>query len=412
MPRFLDDRLSPCLMMVAGERSGDVYGGELATALAPRLPGFSFFGCGGTEMRAAGVETIVDAHQFAMVGITEVASGLPRAWRALRTLMKEVDRRRPQAAILIDSPSLNLRLAKRLKRRGVAVIYFVSPQLWAWKKWRLRHVKQRVDKMLCLFAFEEALYRQAGVCVEYVGHPLVDLVEKRRRQTYATRQEFFRRFELGAEVPTVALLPGSRAIEVAYNLPVMLASAERLASRRPVQFILAIAPALDAARIQSELTRLASRNGRVAVRAVTGATLESLEFSDVAVVASGTATLEAALVECPMVVVYRVAPVTAFLARFMVDVPFYSMVNLLAEKRVVPELIQEGFTPSAVAAEIERLLDCPSARQEMVCELRSLRSRLGTSGAIERAATAVANFVSVARISPVGNRLVRSHGSG
>ena len=368
--------------MVAGERSGDVYGAELASALQARMSGLKIFGCGGEAMRGAGVETAVDLRDFALMGIAEVITDLPRARRAFNLLLEEVVRRKPKLAVLIDSPSLNLRLAKRLKRKNIRVVYFVSPQIWAWKKWRIRHIKSRVDKMLCLFDFEEAIYKKAGVPVEFVGNPLVDLVRPN-----LSRQEFFTQAGLDVETPTVALLPGSREREVFYNLPTMLAAATRLALSRKIQFVIPVAPSLDPAWLEMRLQKYYV--GRAAVRTVTHATYDVLQHSDVAVVASGTATVEAALCERPMVVVYRVSPITFLLGRFMVDVPFYSMVNLLAGKPVVKELFQGDFTAPAVAAQIEYLLDHPEAREEMVKEFRALKPRLGSGGAIQRAADAV-----------------------
>jgi lipid-A-disaccharide synthase len=380
-----------CVMMVAGERSGDLYGAELAAELKTQLDAVDVFGCGGDAMRQAGVQTTVDSHQFAMVGITEIFSGLPRAYRAFQALMAEVDRRRPQLAILIDSPSLNLRLAKRLKRREIPVVYFIGPQIWAWKKWRMRHVRQRVDKMLCIFDFEERIYQRAGVPVEYVGHPLAEMMARRPR---LPRLDFFAKAGLDPKTPTVALLPGSREIEVAYNLPTMLDAARRLTvqrGRESLQFVLALASAPDAEHLETKM--LASYATGVTVRAVTRATYDALEHSDVAVVASGTATVEAALLQCPMVVVYRVSPVTAFFARFMIDVPFYSMVNLLAGNPIVKELIQQDFTERAVADEVEHLLDHPEKRRKMVEELAVIRSHLDAGGAMRRTAGAIVHFL-------------------
>src|SRR5579859_3991614 len=373
---------SPNLFMVAGERSGDVYGAELATALQARLPEIKIFGCGGEAMRKAGVDTTVDLRDFALMGIAEVITDLPRARRTFNLLLEEVARRKPKLAVLIDSPSLNLRLAKRLKRKKIRVVYFVSPQIWAWKKWRIKHIKARVDKMLCLFDFEEAIYKKAGIPVEFVGNPLLELVHPN-----LSRQEFFAQAGLDVDTPTVALLPGSREREVFYNLPTMLDAATRLALTRKIQFVIPVAPSLDPHWLESRLQK--HYVGRGAVRPVTNATYDVLQYSDVAVVASGTATIEAALCERPMVVVYRVSPITFLLGRFMVDVPFYSMVNLLAGKPVVKELIQGDFTAPAVAAQLEYLLDHPEAREEIVKEFRALKPRLGPGGAIQRAADAV-----------------------
>jgi lipid-A-disaccharide synthase len=366
------------LMMVAGERSGDIYGARLAAALRARLPGIEIFGCGGELMRGAGVETIVDSHQFAMVGITEVVSGLPRAYRGFHALLDEAERRRPELAILIDSPSLNIRLAKRLKNRGITVVYFISPQIWAWKRWRLGQLKKRIHKMLCIFDFEETIYRQAGIPVEYVGHPLADTVH-----ASLGREEFFAQAGLDPQVPTVALLPGSRQIELAFNLPTLLEAAAQVASARHVQFALSVAPTVNAEWIRT--TMLRGYDHRAVIRTVS-APYDALRHSDLAVVASGTATVEAALLECPMVVVYRVSPVTAFFARFMINVPFYSMVNLLAGKPLVKELIQSDFTVENVAAQVEYLLDNAGAREQIAQELRTLKAHLGCGGAINRAA--------------------------
>ena len=369
-------------MLVAGERSGDLYGGELAKALRARLPDTELFGCGGEAMRSAGVETVVDAHQLSLAGITEVIAGLPRAYRAFQALLAETAQRRPQLAILIDFPDFNLRLAKRLKQRHCPVVYFVSPQVWAWRRGRLKEIKAHIDKMLCIFDFEEAIYRQEGIPVEYVGHPLVDLV-----RPHLTRQEFFAQVGLDPGMTTLALLPGSREKEVCANLPVMLDAATRLTVQRPLQFVVAVAPTLDPGWLEKSL--LECYVGRGTVRTTTHATYDALQHSDLAIVASGTATLEAALRERPMVVVYRVSPLTWWLGKFLVDVPFYSIVNILAKKKIVEELMQSDFTASNLASRVEYLLDHPEARNEMAREFRALKPRLGPGGAIGRAADAV-----------------------
>ncbi len=373
-------------MIVAGERSGDVYGAALAQALRARVSDAEVFGCGGEAMRAAGVATIVDIEQVALIGISEVVSGLPGAYRAMQSLIAEAARRKPAVAVLIDSPSLNLRLAERLKRHNIPIVYFVSPQIWAWKKRRIKKIKTCVDKMLCLFDFETEIYEKAGVPVEWVGHPLVDMVAPTQ-----TRQEFFSRATLDPGTPTVALLPGSRRIEVTFNLPAMLDAAGRLALSRPIQFVIAAAPTIDSQWLESLVRRCYS--GKSPLRTLSNATHEALAYADAAVVASGTATIEAALRECPMIVVYRVSAFTAMCARMMIDVSFYSMVNLLAGHAVVPELIQNDFTPSNLAARLLALLDDHEARQKMIQELQGVRVRLGKGGAIGRAADAIAHHL-------------------
>jgi lipid-A-disaccharide synthase len=375
-----------CLMMVAGERSGDIYGAELASALRARLNNAEIFGCGGEAMRLAGVDTVVDAHQLTMIGITEIVGGLPRAYRAFHALLEEVDRRQPQLAVLIDFPDFNLRLAKQLKKRKIRVVYFVSPQVWAWRKRRLKQLKARIDKMLCIFDFEEAIYREAGIPVEYVGHPLVDLV-----RPHMTREQFLSAIGLEPATATVTLLPGSREKEVSNILPTMLEAADRLSLTHKLQFVVAVAPTLDTQWLEEAVSECHA--GEATVRAATHATYDALEHCEVAIVASGTATIEAALHERPMVVVYRVSPLTWRLGKLLVNVPFYSMVNILAGKQVVPELIQSDFTAANVASRVEYLLDHSQAREEMMQELQALKDRLGPGGAIGRAADAVAGMI-------------------
>jgi lipid-A-disaccharide synthase len=371
-----------CLMMVAGERSGDLYGAELARALRARLGSVEIFGCGGDAMREAGVETTIDAHQVSVAGIVEVLAGLPRVYRAFHTLLAEVDRRRPALAVLINFPDFNLRMAKRLRKRNTPVVYFVSPQIWAWRSGRIKEIKANVTRMLCIFDFEEEIYRRAGVPVDYVGHPLVDLA-----RSHTARKEFFAKAGLDPALTTVALLPGSRLKEVSLNLPPMLGAASQLALKRSVQFVVPIAPTLDSVWLES--TILEAYVGRAPVRALTHATSDALEHADVAVVASGTATLEAALHARPMVVVYRVSPLTWLFGKLLVKVPYYSMVNLLAGKQLVTELMQSEFTAQNLATQVEYLLDHPEARAQMAQELCALRARLGPSGAAGRAAEAV-----------------------
>jgi lipid-A-disaccharide synthase len=369
-----------------------VYGGALALALKTRIADAEVFGCGGETMRTAGVETLVDIHQVALIGISEVVSGLPKAYRAMQRLVAEAAQKKPSAAILIDSPSLNLRMAKRLKQHNIPVIYFVSPQIWAWKKWRIGRIKACVDRMLCLFDFETEIYEKAGVPVECVGHPLVDLAPSRQ-----TREEFFAHAKLDPNTSTVALLPGSRRTEVTFNLPAMLEAATRVAQTRSVQFIVACAPTIDSAWLASLVSR--GYKGKAALRALSNSTHETLQYSDAAAVASGTATIEAALRECPMIVVYRVSAFTAMCARFMIDVPFYSMVNLLAGHAAVPELIQGDFTPARLADALARLLDNEEARNRMVADFRKVKGRLGQGGAIGRAAEAVIRHLEGAKAS-------------
>jgi lipid-A-disaccharide synthase len=373
----------PQILISAGEASGEMYAAQLATALR-RHADVHPFGLGGPRMREAGVELLADCSEVAVVGISEYVRRVPAGWRVLRRLVAESAQRHPALAVLVDSPALNLRLARRLRQQGVRNVYFICPQFWAWRPWRVRLVRRRFARALCIFPFEEKFYRDAGVPVDFVGHPLVDQVHPT-----ISRAEFARRFNLDADQPIIALLPGSRASELAHNLPPMLEACHLLEPKRPYQSVLAVAPGLKPWQFADYARPDAP------VRLVEGATYDALAAADLAIVSSGTATVEAALLGTPMVVVYRVSPTTAFVLRRLrlVRTPFFSMVNLIAGKRVVPELIQDDFTPERVAEEVGRLLGSRETREQMKRDLDEVRSRLGPGGAIERAAEIIARML-------------------
>jgi lipid-A-disaccharide synthase len=366
------------ILISAGEASSDMYAAQLAKALRART-GAQLFGMGGQRMAEAGVEILVDFHQVAVVGIAEVLHKIPAVIRVQRLLAREADRRRASLAILVDSPGTHLGVARRLKNAGIPVGYFIGPQIWAWRPGRVRVVRRLVNRMVVIFPFEESIYRDAGVPVDYVGHPLVDIVKPSQ-----SRAAFVARHGLDPDRPIVALLPGSRRNEIDRHYPTIVEACHRLsvnrATGRAIQFILAAAPGLS-----TEVFARYPTHGLKLMR-IESATYDSLASADCAIVASGTATVEAALLGTPMVVVYRVAPVSAFFLRRMIHAPFFAMVNLIAEKQIVPELIQNNFTPESLAHEVQRLLDSSSARDEMKAGLAQVRSRLGSGGAIERAA--------------------------
>jgi lipid-A-disaccharide synthase len=372
-------------MISAGEASSDMYAARLATALRART-GAKIFGMGGPRMAEAGVELVADYHEVAVVGITEVLHKIPTVVNVQRRLAREAAKRRPALAILVDSPGTHLGVARRLKNAGIPVGYFIGPQIWAWRAGRIRVVKRLVKRMVVIFPFEEKIYRDAGVRVNFVGHPLVDVV----RPTM-TREEFAARHGLDAARPIVTLLPGSRRSEIARHFPLLVEACERLQQAcktgGEIQFVHAAAPGLG-----PELFAPYMRPGLKLTR-VGGATYDALASADCAIVASGTATVEAALLGIPMVVVYRVAPVTAFFLRRMIRTPFISMVNLIAERRVVPELMQDNFTAAAVEVEVRHLLESPAARDEMKTGLAEVRAKLGPGGAIERAADVFAGML-------------------
>ena len=370
------------LLISAGEASGDMYAARLATALQKRLD-VALFGMGGPQMRAAGVEVITDYSEVSVVGITEILSHLPSLVRAMRRLVSEAERRKPPFAILTDFPGFHLRLARKLRPHGVRNIYYICPQFWAWRPWRVRIVRRRFAQALCIFPFEEAFFGGAGVPTKFIGHPLVGAV-----QATQTREEFCRQQSLDPGQLIVAILPGSRHAELAQHMPVIRETCQIIQQQRPAQFVIAAAAHSNLDDLQT------GWNPGLNVRVVENQTYNALAAADAAIVSSGTATVEAALLDVPMVVVYRVTPLTALLAKPLVRTSYFSMVNLIAERRVVPELIQKDFTPAKVAAEVLRLLDDERAHEELRTGLAEVRERLGPPGAVDRAADAIAALLS------------------
>ncbi|MGA8220184.1 MAG: lipid-A-disaccharide synthase [Candidatus Acidiferrales bacterium] len=376
---------APQILISAGEASGDMYGARLAAALRNRT-GAKLFGMGGPRMKEAGVELIADYHEVAVVGLAEALHKIPSVVGVQRRLAREAARRKAALAILIDSPDTHFGVARRLKKSGIPVGYFIGPQVWAWRAGRVRTIQRLVQRMVVIFPFEEKIYRDAGVPVDFVGHPLVDVV-----RPSMTRAEFAARHALDSSRPIVALLPGSRRSEIELHFPRIIEACERLADstkERGIQFVHAAAPGLSA-----EFIARHSGQPSIQITRVEGATYDALAAADCAIVASGTATVEAALLGTPMVVIYRVTPPSAFILRRMIRTPFIGMVNLIAGKLVVPELIQEKFTPAAVASEIRRFLESSSAREETKANLAEVRTRLGPGGAIERAADVFARML-------------------
>ncbi|MGH9758849.1 MAG: lipid-A-disaccharide synthase [Candidatus Acidiferrales bacterium] len=371
----------PQILLSAGEASGDMYAARLAVALRERT-GAQFFGMGGARMKEAGVELIADYHEIAVVGIAEVLHKIPTVIRVQRRLAREAARRHASLAILVDSPGTHLGVARRLKNAGIPVGYFIGPQVWAWRAGRVKTIRRLVQHIVVIFPFEEKIYCDAGVPADFVGHPLVDVVKPE-----IPRAEFAAAHGLDTARPIVAILPGSRRNEIAQNYATIIEACARLAATKNAQFVLVAAPGLS--------PEFFSRHARpdFPITRVEGNTYSALAAADCAIVASGTATLEAALLGTPMVVVYRVSAASALVLRRMIRTPFFSMVNLIGGREIVPELIQEDFTSAAVESEVRRLLDSPDARGEMKAGLREVRNKLGTGGAIERAADIFARMV-------------------
>lgn len=368
------------LLVVAGEASGDLHGARLLSELRRRVPDLAAFGLGGDEMRAAGLQAVAHSKEISVVGITEALKILPRARQIFADLLREVERRRPALAVLIDFPEFNLRLAKELKARGLEIVYYISPQVWAWRRGRVKSIARLVDRMLVLFPFEVDFYRGHGVDVVHVGHPLVDEVPVLPR---AWDQE-------GAEDGPfrVALLPGSRTSEVEALLPTLLEAVRRLASRLPIE-----ARIIQAPTISAELLEEAVELAGLPVEIVTEDRFAAIADSHLALCASGTATLEVGLLGTPMVMVYRLAGWTYAMARFLVRLPNVSLVNLVSGRRVIPELIQGEANPERIAVEAARLLTDAGERNRMREALTEVRGRLGESGASRRAAGEVADLL-------------------
>ena len=365
-----------------------MYAARLATALKERLPNVALFGMGGPQMRAAGVDVITDYSEVSVVGITEILSHLPSLVRAMRHLVAEARRRKPPFAILTDFPGFHLRLARKLRPHGIRNIYYICPQFWAWRPWRVRVVRRRFAQALCIFPFEEAFFGNAGVPTKFIGHPLVGNVHATQ-----SREDFCRQHNLDPSQPIITMLPGSRHAELAQHMPVLreaCAYLNHVLRERPVQFVVAAASSRNIQELQSGWPP------QLTVRVVESQTYNALAAADVAIVSSGTATVEAALLDVPMIVIYRVTPLTALLAKPLVRTPYFSMVNLIAGRRVVPELVQADFTVDLILRETLRLLDDPSARHTLRAGLAEIRQRLGPPGAVDRAADAISALLTTA----------------
>jgi lipid-A-disaccharide synthase len=371
--------LSVSFLLSCGEASGDLYAGALTRELRVLAPGTRVTGLGGPRFAEAGGSLVEDYRGSAVTGLTEPITKIPRLFRTLQRLVQVARTQRPNALIVIDFPDFNFRLARRVKRLGIPVVYYIGPQIWAWRASRLKAIRAFADRVLVIFPFEESIYRKGGVPVEFVGHPLVDLAK-----AVEPREAFLTRVGLSPRSPTVALLPGSRSNEVSRILPDLLAAARTVQHRiEGVQFLIARAPHLEDdlfAAVQHELPRAV---------VIEGDTDTVLASSNVAVTASGTATVQAALHDTPMIVVYRLSPLTYRLGRRFVKVDTFGMVNLIAGERLAPELIQEELSPEAVSREVMSLLTDHARVATMRAGLARVRSRLGSPGASRRAAEAV-----------------------
>lgn len=369
-------------MVSCGEASGDLYAAALATALRRQAPATEVFGFGGGRLAGAGADLVGDFRGLSVTGLVEVVRQLPRTYAMYRRLVAAARERRPDVLVAIDFPDFNFTLGRAVRRLGIPVVYYVSPQLWAWRPGRLHAMKRFVDRVLTIFPFEAPIYERAGIPVEFVGHPLIDLVPPS-----PPRADVLTGLGLDPRAPTVALLPGSRPNELHQILPTIVEACPLVAERLPtVQFVVARAPGLDG-HLFAPLDRVRAAGLPLAV--VEHRADEVLASADAVITASGTATVQAALHGCPMVIVYRLSPLTYRLGIRFVKVDTYGMVNLVAGRRVATELIQDGFTARATADECLALLTDGARAAHVREDLREVREKLGGGGASARAASAV-----------------------
>jgi lipid-A-disaccharide synthase len=393
-PWRLDRMGNPKIFLSAGEASGEHYGALLMTEIDRLAPGSTFFGLGGRRMESLGLRRIVRAEDVAVMGITEVIRHMPHIYREYRRLKASLRTERPNLAILIDFPDVNLSLAKTLHRLNIPVVFFVSPQLWAWKKYRVHSVKKYVNRMLVIFPFEKAFYKGHGIDADFVGHPLADL-----ERPAGSREDFARQNELESSKPWIGVLPGSRFKELAANLPPMIEAAALLGPN--YEYLMPVAPTLQMADVRALVERLGGSTIRLVqdARAV-------LQNARASMVASGTATIEAALIGNPFVVVYRVSRLTYAVAQRVIQLPHVAMVNLIAGRRMVPELIQDEFTASNVVKQLLPLLEDGEARATMQSDLRGIETALQLTGdarganAIERVARTALDLLAARQTSP------------
>jgi lipid-A-disaccharide synthase len=372
------------ILMVAGETSGDLHGAHLVEAIHQIDPEVQFLGVGGEHLDRKGMKLLYHSNSLSVVGITEALFKLRTILKALKGLKEALDREQPNLIILIDFPDFNLRLAKIAHQKGIPVLYYISPQVWAWRHARVKLIAERVRKMVVFFPFEAPLYKAAGVDVEWVGHPLVDIVKPT-----LSKEEVLRKFDLDPRRRTIGLLPGSRTHEVERLLPPLLGSAHLLQQETPdLQFVIPLASGFTEETLAPWM-----RNSPVPVRLIQGWTYDVMNICELLILASGTATLEGAILGKPMIIIYKVSLLSFWVARAMIQVNYIGLVNLVAGKGIAPELIQKDVNPKRIAEEALRILKDSVLQQKMVESLKEVRQRLGNHGAAQRAARIVMSLL-------------------
>jgi len=371
------------ILIIAGENSGEKYGAGLVHHFKKINPAFSFFGIGGKHMLAEGVEVIVPMEKLAVVGAIEIISHLPRLKMIFNQLKKEISNRKPLASVLIDSPDFNLRLAKKIKKWSIPVLYYISPTVWAWRKRRLRTIRRTVDKMLLIFPFEEEIYQSHGIPATYIGHPL-----KERVKVTLNKENFFLKHGMDPKKKLIALLPGSRESELKYHMPILAKAIQLIKKEIPAHFALVLAEGLH----ENKLSRYIPRNSNH-LTVLTEDNYEAIAHSDVVLSSCGTANLESALLETPFISFYRLSPFTYYGGVRFVRIKNYSIVNILAGKKIVPELIQKDFSPENICSETRKILDSEEVRLEMISSFRKIKESLGEKKASQNASSELEKLI-------------------
>ena len=375
----------PHFLIIAGEASGDLHGAKLVQALLDAYPKARFTGMGGGRMRDAGVNTLFGIERMGAVGFVEIFSDFGHYFGVYRALVKEIESLKYTAVILIDSPTLNLRLAKHSQKHSCPVYYFISPQVWAWRKGRIEDIRKSVHKMFVILPFEEKMYQEAGVDAEFLGHPFIDVVHPTR-----TRGDSLKKFALDSHKKTVGLLPGSRMNEITSLLEEILLAAEKIKKEMgECQFLLPVADTIDPVLIQQKLG-----SNPLGIKILTGETYNVMNTCDALIIASGSATLEAGIIGCPMVIIYKLNPLTYWLALMLINTPYYGLINIVAGESVVPELIQSKANAENIAAEVLKLLKNPEYCQEVRARLLLVRKNLGRPGVMKAVAASMVDSLS------------------
>ncbi len=371
-------------LIVAGEASGDLHGGDLVEKLKQCFPNSRFAGVGGRKMRHQGVRTLFDIERMGAVGIIEIVAELPHYIKVYRSLIKEIRSGKYQAVILIDYPTLNQRLARHARKAGCSVFYFISPQVWAWRKGRIQDIRRTVSRMFVILPFEEKMYNLEGVDAEFLGHPFADQVRPSMQ-----KGEALQRFGLEPGIPTVGLVPGSRMNEIRALLEVMLEAAGEINKALPqCQFVLPVAETIDPEHLRNRLG-----SNPLGVRLVEGQSYDVMNCCDFLIIASGSATLEAGILGCPMVIIYKLNPITYWLATKLVEIKMYGLVNIVAGEAVVPELIQSDVTADNIVKQALAVLQDRARQQAVRDRLLKIRDSLGEPGVIRRVAESIAAYL-------------------